>query len=129
VVVLVTCEGLSKSKDDKAPSTHWSFPTHTSFTSPFLAEDDILVRPELEALAKQYPDRFQIFYTLDRPPKGWTQGSGFITEEMIRDHLYIKPTLGAQIQIFMCGPPIMVKKACIPNLENLGFSERDWYVF
>jgi cytochrome-b5 reductase len=92
-------------------------------------EDDILVRPELEALVTKYPNRFQLYYTLDHPPKGWTQGSGFITAEMIRDHLYSNPKLGAQIQVFMCGPPMMVKKACLPNLEELGFSERDWYVF
>lgn len=93
------------------------------------AEDDILVRPELEALAKKYPDRFQLYYTLDNPPKGWTQGSGFITKDMIAQHLYPKPMLGAQVQIFMCGPPPMVKFACKPNLEELGFTDRDWYVF
>ena len=100
-----------------------------TLTLSLAAEDDILVRPELEAIAKKYPDRFEIYYTLDRPPKGWTQGSGFITAEMIHDHLYSNPKLGAQIQVFMCGPPVMVKKACIPNLEELGFQERDWYVF
>lgn len=93
------------------------------------AEDDILVRPELEALAAKYPDRFSVYYTLDRPPKGWTQGTGFITKEMIAQHLYAKPMLGQQIQIFMCGPPPMIKMACLPNLQELGFAERDWYVF
>lgn len=32
-------------------------------------EDDILVRSELEWLAKQH-DNFNLWYTLDRPPEG-----------------------------------------------------------
>ncbi len=30
------------------------------------SEDDILLRTELEALAAQHPDRFKLWYTLDR---------------------------------------------------------------
>lgn len=37
-------------------------------------EDDILVRSELEWLAKQH-DNFKLWYTLDRPPEG--KGCGF----------------------------------------------------
>ena len=33
-------------------------------------EQDILVRKELEECVSKNPDRFHIWYTLDRPPKG-----------------------------------------------------------
>ncbi|XP_075423518.1 NADH-cytochrome b5 reductase 2-like isoform X2 [Ascaphus truei] len=32
-------------------------------------EEDILLRPELEQVAKNHPDQFKLWYTLDRPPK------------------------------------------------------------
>lgn len=33
-------------------------------------ENDILLRDELEDIAKRHPDQFVLWYTLDRPPKG-----------------------------------------------------------
>ena len=32
-------------------------------------------------------------------------------------------------QILMCGPPPMLRYACIPALEELGFGEGDWFRF
>lgn len=43
---------------------------------------------------------------------------------MIKDHL---PAPAADVQILMCGPPPMIKFACIPNLEKLGYKP-DMYV-
>ena len=34
------------------------------------SEDDILVRGELEAIQAQHPDRFKLWYTVDRPNEG-----------------------------------------------------------
>mmetsp|Transcript_12337 Transcript_12337/g.18089 ORF Transcript_12337/g.18089 Transcript_12337/m.18089 type:complete len:305 (+) Transcript_12337:141-1055(+) len=91
-------------------------------------EDDILVRQELEAYAEQYPDRFSLHYTVDKAPAGWKHSVGFISKEMIEQHLFT-PTPGKKIQTFMCGPPPMIKFACLPNLEAIGFTEEDWFVF
>lgn len=33
-------------------------------------ENDILLRDELEDIAKRHPEQFVLWYTLDRPPKG-----------------------------------------------------------
>ena len=33
-------------------------------------EDDILLREELEDVKKQFPDRFNLWYTVDRPKEG-----------------------------------------------------------
>ena len=33
-------------------------------------EEDILLREELEEVQKEYPDRFKLWYTVDRPAEG-----------------------------------------------------------
>jgi len=89
-------------------------------------EDDIFLRKELEELAEKH-SRFKLWYTLDRAPEGWTFSKGFITDEMIRDHLFDhgKP----QSVFLICGPPGMTKFACLPNLEKLGVKESDILVW
>ena len=102
-------------------------------------EDDILVRSELEWLAKRNPNNFKLWYTLDRPSEGslaiccvvecfvgWQYSSGFVNMDMITGHL---PPPGEDTLILMCGPPPMIKYACIPNLENLGFTEKMYIAF
>ena len=34
------------------------------------SEEDILLREELEEVQKQFPERFQLWYTVDRPTEG-----------------------------------------------------------
>lgn len=93
------------------------------------SQDDILVRAELEACLVKYPGRFNLHYTLDRAPTdGWSYSVGFITKEMIERHLP-KCAGDGSTQILMCGPPPMVKFACLPNLEALGFKKTDYFVF
>lgn len=82
-------------------------------------EADILLRPELERMQVEFPS-VKVYFTLDRPPSGWRQGSGFITEEMLKKHL---PAAGSETQILLCGPPPMINFACLPNLEKLGFGQ------
>lgn len=38
-----------------------------------VTEEDILLRGELEAIARESP-QVELFYTLERPPAGWSQG-------------------------------------------------------
>lgn len=64
--------------------------------------DDILVREELEALAAKHPDRFQLWYTVDRvEDKKWKYDTGFITKEMIEKQLLFEDRKNTQF--FMCG--------------------------
>jgi len=92
-------------------------------------EEDILIRDELEAIAEKHPDRLKIHYTLDRPPStGWKYSSGFITEEMLKEHMPAPATDGSS-QILMCGPPPMLKFACIPHLKSLGFKENHYVCY
>ncbi|XP_077178002.1 NADH-cytochrome b5 reductase 2 isoform X3 [Paroedura picta] len=89
-------------------------------------EEDILLRPELEEVAANHPDQFKFWYTLDRPPQGWNYSSGFVTADMIKDHL---PAPGNDVLILMCGPPPMIQFACQPNLEKLGYAKESTFAY
>jgi NAD(P)H-flavin reductase len=39
-----------------------------------IAEQDILIREELDALAHKHPERFRLHYVLNQPPEGWKGG-------------------------------------------------------
>ena len=93
-----------------------------------VSEDDILLREELEETAKKYPGRFKVHYTLDKAPKGWAYSEGFINKEMIEAHLPAHAK-GGSSQVLMCGPPPMLKFACIPALKELGYTEDDYFCF
>ncbi|WOK95913.1 NADH--cytochrome b5 reductase 1 [Canna indica] len=81
--------------------------------------DDILLKEELDSLAKNYPDRFQIYYVLNQPPEEWNGGVGFVSKEMIKAHC---PSPSADIQILRCGPPPM-NKAMAAHLDDLGYTK------
>ncbi|KAF6332853.1 cytochrome b5 reductase 2 [Rhinolophus ferrumequinum] len=83
-------------------------------------EADILMRKELEEIARTHPDQFNLWYTLDRPPAGWKYSSGFITADMIKEHL---PSPGKFTLMLVCGPPPLIQRAAHPNLENLGYTK------
>jgi len=82
------------------------------------SEDDILLRQELEQVQKDHPDRFKLWFTVDRPTEGWKYSSGFVNAEMIEEHLFAPSD---DHLVVMCGPPPMINFACIPNLDKLGF--------
>ena len=93
-------------------------------------EDDILVREELESLAKEFPDRFKLHYTLDRPPsENWAYSTGFINKEMVQNHVLRSGVDTKDTQVLMCGPPPMLKFACIPALTELSIDENNHFSF
>ncbi|XP_040312935.1 NADH-cytochrome b5 reductase 2 [Herpailurus yagouaroundi] len=83
-------------------------------------EEDILVRKELEEVARTNPEQFSLWYTLDRPPVGWKYSSGYITANMIKEHL---PPPGQSTFILVCGPLPLIQTAAHPNLEKLGYTK------
>jgi len=80
--------------------------------------EDILCQEELDGIVKD--SRVKVWYTVDRAPEGWQYSTGFINEDMVREHL---PAPSEHTYVFMCGPPPMIKFACRPNLEKLGHAE------
>ena len=57
--------------------------------------------------------KLKIFLLID-----WAYDIGFVSEDMIAKHL---PPPGDDTIILMCGPPPMIKFACNPNLDKLGY--------
>uniref|UniRef100_A0A3P8X4P5 cytochrome-b5 reductase n=1 Tax=Cynoglossus semilaevis TaxID=244447 RepID=A0A3P8X4P5_CYNSE len=49
--------------------------------------------------------------------QGWSYSSGFINQDMIRDHL---PAPSPEVLVVLCGPPPMIQYACLPNLDKVG---------
>ncbi|XP_065169603.1 NADH-cytochrome b5 reductase 2 isoform X2 [Atheta coriaria] len=89
-------------------------------------EKDILVRQELEQVAKDFPQQFKLWYTLDTPGDGWKYSSGFVNDVMLKEHFFepSKDTLNV-----MCGPPPMINYACLPNLEKLGHDKEMCFAY
>jgi cytochrome-b5 reductase len=110
-----------------------------------ITEDDILLRDILEELARKHPEQFKLYYTLNnvcierafvsislqtlmiwmKPPEEWTQGRGFVTPQMISEHL---PEPHDDHLIVMCGPTPMMK-AMTEHLQKLGYEERHYFEF
>jgi len=92
-------------------------------------EEDILLMEELLALAEQFPDRFKLWFTVDRASsEDWAYSIGYISSEMISQHLPVDGDC-ADTAIFMCGPPPMITYACTPSLDKIGFLPKNRFVF
>jgi len=65
------------------------------------AEADIIFRDEWDEDASEHAS-FLCYHVLEQPPRGWSQGTGRITEGILRKHL---PPPGPDTVIFLCGPP------------------------
>ena len=100
-------------------------PTTFSLIFANVTEDDLLLKDELDDLAKRSPDKFKVHYVLDKPPKGWTGGSGYVTADMIKKQL---PAPGAGVIVLRCGPrPMMdvIEKHC----DSLGYTKEMQFNF
>jgi len=88
-----------------------------------ISVDDMLCHDLLETMKDQASRKgheFSVFYTLDKPPVGWTGGAGYVTADMISKNLF-PPS--EDTCTLLCGPPPMVR-GCKRSLESLGFSKQ-----
>lgn len=86
-------------------------------------ENDILLRDELDAWAKKYPDRVKVWYVVTNPIEdGWKYSVGFITESILREHI---PPASDTTLALACGPPPMIQFAVTQNLEKMGYNIKD----
>eukprot|EP00698_Gefionella_okellyi_P012593 TRINITY_DN3405_c0_g1_i2.p1 TRINITY_DN3405_c0_g1~~TRINITY_DN3405_c0_g1_i2.p1 ORF type:complete len:158 (+),score=41.29 TRINITY_DN3405_c0_g1_i2:329-802(+) len=83
-----------------------------------IAERDILVREELDALASKSKN-FSRYYVLQEPPADWTMGTGFVSPDIIKAQL---PPPGADTMILLCGPGPM-NVAMEKHLQALGYTD------
>lgn len=84
-----------------------------------------MFQEELDGMAKNYPDRFKIYYVLNQPPEVWDGGVGFVSKETIQTHC---PAPAADIQVLRCGPPPM-NKAMAAHLDGLGYTKEMQFQF
>jgi len=89
-------------------------------------EEDILLREELEQVQQDYPGQFKLWYTVDRPSEDWKYSTGFVSSEMIEEHLFAPSD---DHLVVLCGPPPMINFACIPNLDKLGFDPEKRFAY
>ncbi|KAI8063751.1 hypothetical protein BC940DRAFT_243008 [Gongronella butleri] len=73
-------------------------------------EDDILLKPELDALAAQHGDRFKVVYVLETPPVDWHGATGRVTPTLISSMLKNKDQ--EALRVFVCGPDAMLHAVC-----------------
>lgn len=115
-------QAVTRNKDDKTKVT-LIYANNT--------EEDILLRERFDQIAKEDP-RFNVVYGVTKPSKGWTGFTGFVTEEVLKNHL---PSAegGDKVKVFVCGPPPQVSAVAGPKksaqdqgeikgfLANLGY--------
>lgn len=95
--------------------------TETSLLFANQTEKDILLRDELNEIAKAYPNKLKLWYTLDTSNEKWPYSTGYISADMIEKHMF--PPSSDTI-VLMCGPPPMINFACTPNLDKLGYDTK-----
>lgn len=83
-------------------------------------EADILLRSELDRLAKDHPDQFRITYVLSSPSEQWKGEKGHVTKEILQKYGF--PPSEENVAL-LCGPPTMIQKAVLPALKAWGYRE------
>jgi cytochrome-b5 reductase len=81
-------------------------------------EADIIFRDEWDRDTRTHPN-FHCYHVLEQPPAGWLQGTGRVTDDILRAHL---PSPGPDTVVFLCGPPPMVE-ALEETLRDFGYPE------
>lgn len=89
--------------------------------------DDILLKDELDELAKTHPHRFSVYYVLNTAPDDlpWDGGVGFVTKDILEKQ-FGPPKNDAKV--LMCGPPPM-NKAMKGILEGMGYTDKQYFKF
>jgi cytochrome-b5 reductase len=71
-----------------------------------VTEGDIILKKELDAYKRKYPDQFDVYYVLDKPGFFWKGEKGYVTKDMLQRHM---PPPGPDNMVFVCGPPPMME--------------------
>jgi len=103
---------INRHKDTDKTKVHLLFANQT--------EKDILCRAEIDETVSSSEGQINAHYTLDKAPENWKYSEGFINAEMLEKSM---PPPSTDTKILICGPPPMIKFACMPNLLKLGYTE------
>ncbi|GMH22423.1 hypothetical protein Nepgr_024266 [Nepenthes gracilis] len=87
------------------------------------SEDDIPLKDELDAWAKDYQNRVKVWYVVGQcKTEGWKYSIGFVTESILREHI---PAVAEETLVLACGPPPMIQFAVQPNLQKMSYDIKD----
>ncbi|KAH8835084.1 cytochrome-b5 reductase [Flagelloscypha sp. PMI_526] len=114
----------------------------TKFTLVFsnATEKDILMKNELDGLAKKYPSTFKVIYTVDKPETdSWAGPTGFVTKDFLQANI-APASLGEKTKVMVCGPlgqmaAVSGKKAGMKQgelggiLKDLGYTSEQVFKF
>ena len=122
-MVRVLAEALSDEHD----------PTDFSLLCQTHTEEEILMRPTIEHLAKAYPSRLKVWYAVNQPddPGTWPYALGEVDAPLIAEHLP-RPEPVDQTEkplVLMCGPGQALTASWQRHLDELGFSSELRLVF
>lgn len=67
-----------------------------------VAEKDILLREELDALKAKFPNTFDTVYIIGKATEGWKGSVGRINAEIIKKHV-APANLKEKVKVFICG--------------------------
>ena len=69
-----------------------------------------LLKDSIDARAAAHPDRFSVYYVVDKAASPrWQGGVGYVTKDMLAAKL---PPPSESSMLYVCGPPLMYKAVC-----------------
>lgn len=84
----------------------------------------VMLQEDLENWVEMYPERIHVHYVVDKVT-GTTKRkyrTGYINEQMVRECLSHGD--GEQMDlVLLCGPQVMIDRACMPNLRKADYSD------
>ncbi|XP_063679867.1 NADH-cytochrome b5 reductase 1-like [Bolinopsis microptera] len=88
-------------------------------------ENDILCRGALDEMCCP---KFKICHTLSQAPipKDWCYATGRVNKAMIEKYM---PPPADDTVILLCGPPGLIKQACLPAFQALGYNQDNILAF
>jgi len=111
--------------------------TEISLVFANIAPEDILLKEKLDSLAKKHQN-FKVYYVLEKPPKDWKQGVGYVNADMLKKTM---PQPGPNSLVLVCGPNPMLNMLAglkTPDykqgelkglLKDLGYTEQSVFKF
>ncbi|CEI68231.1 unnamed protein product [Fusarium venenatum] len=69
------------------------------------SDEDVLLKKELDGFAKEFPERFEVKYTVSNPAQGSELRKGRVDKTLLEEVLVSK--VGRDTKVFVCGPKEM----------------------
>lgn len=79
-------------------------------------QEDILLEDEFQSFVDSSDGRMDITHVLENPPDDWDGLEGLVNKDMMKEHLF---PAGDDSVVFVCGPPLMIKKSVLPALKGM----------